>query len=867
MDPDEVKCVQRRITAKSIDCHPTENALIVNCEIEASLMSDDLGDYFIEKSKECQKIIRLQSLEQSSDADKIAEEVIKKSGNLISFSQIEEVKQIINYLKKRKAANETATGAKIENFRPKTASNRKNSANSKKTSNGNSSPSHSPFDSLINDLVRDLKLNELTESEPSINSLDNYIELLYEEFHDKIKGAAYLFYLATNSDNLSVLTSNETLICALARVLREDGRKNLDLSTFITATFACFSVYSQFHSVISQFKVGSICFDLIHLELEREEAWFSCSSMSSSLISSTMSISSAPEEVDSGFSSLSNKYQKALKRYHTMVRKQDVFIRVALYLLYNLSQDPKLEYKMVNKGIIVLITKTLERDMSPELLLLIANFLKKLSVFKENIEQFNELLIVEKLYSIFSTSLTNRPLLSNLLHTLFNLSFDTNLRNQIVKSGYLPKFIQLLAKSQDLLIKDDVKVVYEILYHLSKNEKFKGMFTLSISSGIDFMQLIVNQIFKLMNLPSAQQEENHFMQIMALSINLVTNRRNAQLLCENGQLQRLIDRAIKASKEMKEMQTNILLLKLIRNISQHDDPFKMIFLDYVENFVKIVVNHKCKYGDDLSKVNLDDFVNGGDFDEFEEMFVVETLGILGNLSFMPQINWLHLFKKFSLFDWIKIRLKPGSPFEDDVILDCVILLGTACSQPECCRYLVDQDCSKILIDLLNAKQEDDEIVLQIIYVFHLMSIDNLINDSQIPAYLIDLMNDKNAEIKMVCNTTLDILSEYDPSLADKILIERFKSYNKEWLEMVQSQQQMDIYEDSGSDLYNQTLNNTNLSNFLLKSDFLTSEIEENEKPKDISPNSELTVKGVKVQTNCEEKPAISQRPQTGYKKR
>lgn len=48
----------------------------------------------------------------------------------------------------------------------------------------------------------------------------------------------------------------EAVLSALSRVLREDWRKSLDLSTNIIFTFFCFSTYSQFHNVITQYKVS-----------------------------------------------------------------------------------------------------------------------------------------------------------------------------------------------------------------------------------------------------------------------------------------------------------------------------------------------------------------------------------------------------------------------------------------------------------------------------------------------------------------------------------------------------------------------------------------------------------------------------------
>jgi hypothetical protein len=63
----------------------------------------------------------------------------------------------------------------------------------------------------------------------------------------------------------------EAVLSALSRVLREDWRKSLDLTTNIIYTFFCFSTYTHFHSVIVQYKIGSLCMDVIEYELKRYE--------------------------------------------------------------------------------------------------------------------------------------------------------------------------------------------------------------------------------------------------------------------------------------------------------------------------------------------------------------------------------------------------------------------------------------------------------------------------------------------------------------------------------------------------------------------------------------------------------------------
>lgn len=85
--------------------------------------------------------------------------------------------------------------------------------------------------------------------------IDEYIELLYEDVAEKIKGSALILQLARESQNLDFLSKNEAVLSALARVLREDWRKSIVLTTNLIYTFFCFSTYSTFHPLILHYKV------------------------------------------------------------------------------------------------------------------------------------------------------------------------------------------------------------------------------------------------------------------------------------------------------------------------------------------------------------------------------------------------------------------------------------------------------------------------------------------------------------------------------------------------------------------------------------------------------------------------------------
>lgn len=71
-----------------------------------------------------------------------------------------------------------------------------------------------------------------------------------------------------------------------------------------------------------------------------------------------------------------------------MVLTSSVFaylIAVSFYLLLNIAEDTRVEDKMRKKNITGMLTKTLDRD-NADLLILVVTFLKKLSLFKENVD-------------------------------------------------------------------------------------------------------------------------------------------------------------------------------------------------------------------------------------------------------------------------------------------------------------------------------------------------------------------------------------------------------------------------------------------------------------------------------------------------
>ncbi|KAI8034841.1 hypothetical protein M5D96_012357 [Drosophila gunungcola] len=809
---DDAKFIKKRWKGGSIEPHPTDKALIVNYQLEATVFGEP-NNPMIEEKKHCQKIIRLRSLNAKTDPAALAREVVEKC-DLIHKSQLNDVEQIIFYLKNRKdnASNDipdnnthSRRSAALHTSHTRSSARSHSSVAAMTSSTGSGGGSSGATNGVSNALSA-----ATPTADVSINNIDEYVELLYEELGERIRGSAMILQMARNPDNLEELEKNEACLSALSRVLREDWRKSLDLSTNIIYIFFCFSTYTKFHPLIVQYKIGSLCMDVIDYELRRYETmrneldvrkqpngsstphsakaskeklnrstddfldimneekpkemepprrripelkqrpksgnWSSFhGSMSSSLIKSQILNSSYHEALCAGGSpagdppavpaELKAQSNESLDRNDPKVKKEEIdrlnkqlkifakkqeqLLRVAFYLLLNMAENVKLEEKMRRKHIVKMLVKALDRQ-NIDLLMLVSTFLKKLSIVGDNKDEMAALNIVGKLPRLFQS--THTDLVQVTLKLVFNLSFDGGLRRKMISAGYLPMLV--------MFINDEKHhgIAVKILYHMSLDDKVKGMFTQT-----ECVQMATDAIILNLNVKVD-------LDLIALCINLSLNRRNAQIMVEGQRLHSLMDRAFKYQ--------DALLMKLLRNLSQHES-LQLQFIDYVGDLARILTI--CD----------------------DEAFIVECLGILGNLA-LTDLDYSQILQNFQLIPWIRQLLVPCARM-DDLVLDTIVYLGT-CACDELCALLFCRAKVVIsLIELLKAKQEDDEIVLQIIFVFqqilrHESTREYMIKETESPAYLIDLMHDKNEEIRKVCDYCLDIIAISDSEWAKRIKV-------------------------------------------------------------------------------------------------
>ncbi|XP_061707895.1 kinesin-associated protein 3 isoform X2 [Cydia pomonella] len=614
-----------------------------------------------------------------------------------------------------------------------------------------------------------------------LNNVDDYVELLYDDIPEKIKGSALILQLARNPDNLIELAHNEALLSALSRVLREEWKRSIELSTNIVYSFFCFSTYNDFHPIIIQYKIGSLCMDVIDYELKRYDQWKEKVEGKKQILTpdkSELPKSRIPEPkrrpksgtwavadvnlqksrslVSSYHEDLCNASDDCLskndeeqmrRKLKTLSKRQEQLLRVAFYMLLNVADNVKVEEKMHKKDIVGLLIGAMERHSNIDLLILIVSFLQKLSIFIENKNSMAAKGIVEKLAPLLESP--NADLVNVTLKLLFNLTFDTKLRNKMIKMGLLQKFINFTSDDKH------INLAMKILYHLSMDDRVKLMFTQS-----DCVKLLTDMLLLNVNSESGIGGSASTDVLLALCVNLAWCERAAQQMAAEGRLRELLTRAFR--------HRNTMLMKLVRNLSHHAQN-KPLFVEFV--------------GDIAGAVTSSDAA---------EEFVIECIGTLSNiLDFNGALDIFAVVERYNLIPCIMKILDPDSSSDPELVLEGVVLAGALGAEPRCAAALARAGAPDALVALLRLRQADDEHVLQTVLAFrqllaHRPTAEYLVSRTEAPAYLIDLMQDKNVEIRKMCDSCLDIISQMQNDWAARIKVERFRCHNGQWLSVVES---------------------------------------------------------------------------------
>ena len=554
----------------------------------------------------------------------------------------------------------------------------------------------------------------------NIEQIEKYVDLLYEQPDEKIKGARYLLYLIQSPNNMYIICEEqEKLLDVISRTLRDEHKKILELSIYLIYFFYAFSQYQIFHPLLLQRSVGELCMGIIDYNLLKYDY------RKDELLHLSTSNKLSQKE-----------YQVALEKFLFLVRKQDRLLTKAFQILHRLAEDPKVEVKMVKKGIVNLLLKNMDR-ININLLLEVLLFLKKLSIIQINKDAMIKGKIFEKMMKVFEI---RHPYIWAInLQIFFNLSFDHGFRMEVISKP--EAFYQLTSFFK---LTDFRSNILRIFYNFSLEEKALPLFYNS------------ETIFIIYELLDKFPEKIIGAELAALTLNLIAYPPNAQKLAENGRVKNLIERVLKNS--------DFELMKIIRTIIENcnnDKSINKIYNKYVEDHFMPILTSKQETNE----------------------YLIETIYILSYID----TDWASKLDKFNLIEFFEKNLKTQN--YDEFLLAVISFFGNIATDKGCSNKIANSKIIPLLNQILVRKMDSLNIVFSIILSLYQMlpwkdTRELIVKNEELIKIVLNCLKCPNEQINFISMRFLEIVQIFEKQWSEKIKKEKFRLYNNELINKI-----------------------------------------------------------------------------------
>ncbi|KAL7477405.1 hypothetical protein ACHAW6_003209, partial [Cyclotella cf. meneghiniana] len=549
-------------------------------------------------------------------------------------------------------------------------------------------PSYDPIRTqrLPADPADDVIVVEYNDKESaSSEQIDKSLELLYGSADEKLLGVEKILALCQDLDALEYLIQNHQLMSALTRLFSEDGLQT-EVVFAISKIFLAFSMFKEYHEMLSNYRVGALTLRVVDLELKRafHRGRTSVEFTSSELASPTYSF--------------------------TFTNRQEHLLIVCCSILCYIADDYSALKKMIKKSLAKTLSYCLEMKTT-QALTPVLRLLMKASIFEETAVEFSsgERRAIQKLVSLLHVS----SISDKVVRVLFNLSFHNECAHLMSsESIHFPITSMMRNKSTHA-------PACKLVYHLSSSEVNRKKFvTVGISSAL--MEHLIEMP------PHEQMEEG----LAGLLVNMTLYPLCAEIMLHNSELVVNIFRIIQQSDSHYNKQ---VLLKVIRNLSQWSKEFQYRLhqaltvgdANPLKGWVKRPANYlsstKSNLQDDESEEkkliqyssiywehhfwdsHIEFLLQGALNCENDEL-LVEWIGILTNITKddMPAgLHWHDLLydnnRKIVRLCRRILDSDEAKKRHDDIKMEVIIWLGELCASKECSHWIASSN----LIDAMH----------------------------------------------------------------------------------------------------------------------------------------------------------------------
>lgn len=523
--------------------------------------------------------------------------------------------------------------------------------------------------------------------------------------------------IAQYDKNLTLIIQHEPLMNTLINGLKKFNATSIPACIKIITIFEKMSYFQPFAESLSRFKIGSMTLGLLHAQV-----------------------------------ALTNVADHHLEKekLSAYLKSQNQLLKLAVSLLFNLSEKSSAMRKMVNKDIVSVLIALLERRNS-ELLTLSLKFLRKIAsvpVIWSDIpyDQISPA-IVKNIFRWGQVDQDKRSkhisVLREGVELLYTLSFHAETIESFKSAGVFEGIAKLVGipDLRPQLIRMFYKCsVAEGSYEAFRNKDLLNMLIESATSQCD------ERLIALVVLMKLSQDKECALTISNSTVFTTENLKNM---------------FVQATTTNSPNGENRILLRLIRNVTDNQPSLVNLFDQEIVNACAANIGDPDILCDILgiashAKINSD----RAKFFTSQDNFVQTLISILQNKSAQPQLQ-----------------------------LEVVMLISSLVLYSEPAKKLGKYKIVDLIVNIFLLHHNEYDIQAQCLYTFyrfvcHTDTRAALISHPEIVDAIIQHSASKNAVLNGIANAVLDALVTFDKTYADKIKEPRFHAFNKEWLETI-----------------------------------------------------------------------------------
>eukprot|EP00727_Mastigamoeba_balamuthi_P005299 m51a1_g14768 putative kinesin-associated protein 3 isoform x1 (710) ;mRNA; f:373696-376679 len=314
-----------------------------------------------------------------------------------------------------------------------------------------------------------------------------------------------------------------------------------------------------------------------------------------------------------------------------------------------------------------------------------------------------------------------------------NLSFSPDLQKQMIACGCVDKLVALIP-DQELQTN-----VLRVLYQLSLNESHRQVFLKTT-----LQQMIIKW-------PESKVGED----VIGLAVNLASHPQLAEQLLVDptaGTAAPMVERFLRTKDP--------LLLKMLHNCT-HSPACQSQIEPHIDKLVTLAISAPKE-------------------------LIIDLLGIIANMDAV-QIDWAALVKRFQLLDFLS-RVIQQYRKDDSIMTEVIAMLGTVVGDRQVATSAARVDIVEPLVEMLPEKRTNEPLLIQLLHTMYKLVLfkdtRRILLTPRFSNMLLEFYCTKNSTVRTIVGTTLDLVMECDPKLADVIRSKKFELHNSRWLQAV-----------------------------------------------------------------------------------